>query len=168
MLRKALVVLFASLVAATAAADPGPFLPGTEITRSNIVQYMNYYRGVHGLVPLREDARLNSAAEDRLRDMEDLEYFAHVSPAGTVPFVWIRSRGYQYQAAGENLAQGFESTQILLEAWMESPGHRKNILSADFRDVGIGIIDGTPMGRATGKSIVVLFASENPGQPDTH
>jgi uncharacterized protein YkwD len=153
---RALAVLF--FFAALPAVADGPFLPGSEITRDSVLQYMNYYRGVHGIGPLREDSRLDQAASDRMNDMEELAYFAHFSPEGRSPFSWLTERGYEYQSAGENLARGFETTQILVESWMESPGHRANILSLNFEDVGIAIIDGAPTGRSVGKSIVVLFA----------
>src|SRR6185369_14597583 len=111
------------------------------------------------MAPLHFDARLNMAAEDRMRDMEDLEYWAHDAPDGRSPFVWLKARGYDFQFAGENLATGFETTEVLVQGWMESPGHRANILSPNYEDCGIAIIDGMTMRRGTGKSIVVMFGA---------
>jgi uncharacterized protein YkwD len=94
-----------------------------------------------------------------MHDMEDLGYWSHESPDGRSPFLWLHSRGYLYSSAAENLAAGFETAPLLVSSWMESPGHRQNIMSADYQHCGIAIIDGSTKGPATGKSIVVLFGS---------
>lgn len=129
----------------------------TDITRDSVIAQMNRVRQEAGLGPLREDVRLDSAAEDRMKDMEDQAYWAHVSPDGRAPFVWLKPHGYNFSNAGENLAAGFETAEVLMDSWMESPGHRENILSPLYMDCGVAIIDGSTKGRATGKSIVVLF-----------
>ena len=131
----------------------------SDITRASVVAVMNDYRAEHHLRPLREDAHLDAAAGDRMRDMEDQGYWAHESPDGRSPFTWLAPNGYDFHFAGENLASGFETTEVLVEGWMESPGHRANILSPDFGDCGIAIIDGLTMRRGTGKSIVVMFGA---------
>ena len=130
-----------------------------EINVENVLALMNEYRAENGLGPLREDERLAGAASDRLRHMEDLGYWSHEAPDGMSPFVWLAARDYSYATAGENLASGFETVRLLVESWMESPGHRRNILGTGYTDCGIAIIDGSTKGPATGKSIVVLFAS---------
>lgn len=131
----------------------------SDITRASVVAAMNEYRAEHHLPPLREDLRLNAAADDRMRDMEDLGYWAHESPDGRSPFTWLAPHGYEFHYAGENLACGFETTELLLTGWMESPGHRDNILSPHFEDCGIAIIDGMTMRRGMGRSIVVMFGA---------
>lgn len=129
----------------------------SDITRDTVIEQMNRARAAAGVGPLHEDVRLDGAAEDRMKDMEDQAYWAHVAPDGRTPFVWYKPHGYNFSNAGENLAAGFETAEVLLESWMESPGHRDNILSPLYQDCGIAIIDGSTKGRATGKSIVVLF-----------
>src|SRR6266849_8508217 len=131
-----------------------------DITAEQVLSSMNRYRAENGLPPLREDSRLDLAAGDRMRDMEDLGYWAHESPDGRSPFQWLKPRGYTFRYAGENLAAGFETTEILVGAWMESDGHRANILAPEYDDCGIAIIDGSTKGRANGKSIVVMFGRE--------
>lgn len=131
-----------------------------DITTASVVEAMNAQRAESGLPPLREDARLDAAATDRIRDMEDLGYWAHQSPQGRSPFFWLRPRGYVFAAAGENLARGFETVELLVGGWMESHGHRANILSPDYADCGIAIVDGATDRRSMGKSIVVLFGRE--------
>ena len=131
-----------------------------EITARSVLDSMNEYRAKSGLAPLREDPRLDLAARDRMRDMEDLGYWSHESPDGRSPFLVLGPHGYTFRYAGENLAAGFETTEVLVESWMESEGHRANILSMDFDDCGIAIIDGSTKGRAVGKSVVVMFGRE--------
>jgi len=128
-----------------------------EITPANVVALMNEYRADAGLPPLRIDARITRAAEDRMRDMEETGYWSHESPTGMSPFTWLAARDYTFEAAAENLASGFETARFLVASWMESHGHRDNIMSAEYEDCGVAIIDGATTGRATGKSIVVLF-----------
>ncbi|HEY2091749.1 MAG TPA: CAP domain-containing protein [Thermoanaerobaculia bacterium] len=129
----------------------------TEITPDTVLTEMNAYRAKDGLAPLRFDPRLMLAADDRMHDMEDLQYWSHDAPDGRTPFVWLKPHGYEFRFAGENLATGFETTEVLVQGWMESPGHRANIMSPDYDDVGIAVIDGSTTHRATGKSIVVMF-----------
>lgn len=150
-----LFVILAALVATTAFAS--------DITRTTVIAEMNVRRAAFGLPALHEDTRLDAAADDRITDMEDLDYWGHVAPDGREPFVWFRPHGYDYQFAGENLASGFDTVEILVDAWMESKGHRENILSPLYVDCGVGIVDGSTTGRAAGKSIVVLFGRQKPG-----
>ena len=150
---KRLLVLLAISASAFAAETP------SDITRATVIERMNAYRGEAGLPPLREDERLTRAAEDRMRDMEDLGYWSHESPSGISPFSWVIGRGYSYSSAAENLAAGFETVSLLVQSWMESRGHRDSIMSPDFQDCGVAILDGATTGPATGKSIVVLFGA---------
>lgn len=149
------------LVLAVAIIVSGNAVHASEITRSSVVAEMNVRRATFGLPPLREDARLDDAADDRVTDMEDQGYWAHISPDGRQPFMWLRPHGYDYHFAGENLASGFDTTEVLVDAWMESRGHRENILSPNYRDCGVSVIEGSTTGRAAGKSIVVMFGSTN-------
>lgn len=137
------------------ALEPGRL----EITRQSVLAAMNRYREEKNLPPLRSDRRLDLAAEDRMRDMEEIGYWSHESPEGRSPFFWLALRGYRFGYAGENLARGFETAGVLVESWMESKGHRENIMSADYADCGIAIIEGSTTGKSSGKSIVVLFAT---------
>lgn len=147
-MRKFLVLAVALLAAQAFASD---------ITPASVVAEMNVRRAVFDLPPLREDARLDDAADDRVTDMEEQGYWGHVAPDGREPFQWLGPRGYEFKYAGENLASGFDTVEVLVDAWMESKGHRANILSPIYRDCGVSIIEGATTGRASGKSIVVLF-----------
>lgn len=128
-----------------------------EITPETVTVQMNVYRAEAGLLPLRLDAKLTRAAEGRMQDMADGGWWSHESPEGISPFVWLSLADYKYSMAAENLANGFETAPLLVETWMESPGHRANILGPAYADCGIAIIDGSTKGPATGKSVVVVF-----------
>lgn len=157
------IVLLLLLASVSAFAEDA----SNEINIDNVVALMNEYRAEQGLQPLRADERLTKAAHDRVRHMEDLGYWSHTAPDGMSPFVWLMARDYAYSTAAENLASGFETARILVESWMESPGHRDNIMTPEFTDCGIAIIDGTTTGPATGKSIVVMFAAPQQTQVAT-
>lgn len=150
-MKRTLVALLLLVFATTA------FAAGNEITPENVVALMNDERAAQGLGPLKLDARLSRAAEDRMRDMEEGGWWSHESPEGRSPFVWLAVRAYDYEFAGENLAAGFETANVLVTSWMESRGHRENILNANYDECGIAIIDGSTIHPANGKSIVVMF-----------
>lgn len=139
------------------------FLPSAsaeEITTDSVLRTMNAYRRVEGLGPYVTDPRMMAAAEDRMRHMEELGYWAHKAPDGTLPFVWLEKRKFDFSMAGENLAESFETVEILVDSWMHSEGHRANILSPSYTTVGIAIIEGRVRQRGVGRSVVVLFARE--------
>jgi uncharacterized protein YkwD len=131
-----------------------------EITAENVIRLMNEERAQAALPPLQLDSKLTLAADDRMQHMEEESYWNHESPEGLSPFTWVREREYEYLTVGENLATGFETAKVLMEGWMESPGHRANIMSPDFQDCGIAVIDGSTRGPAVGKSIVVMFGKK--------
>ena len=133
------------------------FAADDEITRENVLALMNAYRAEANLPPLYFNAKLQHAAESRMRDMEDGGWWSHESPEGTSPFVWLTAADYKYANAAENLAAGFETARLLVKSWMESPGHRGNIMGVQYADCGIAIIDGRTDRAAEGKSVVVLF-----------
>lgn len=133
------------------------FASDNEINAANVTALMNQWRAEAGLGPLRLDAKLTRAAESRMQDMIDGAWWSHESPDGTPPFVWITAADYNYVAAAENLAAGFETARLLVESWIESPGHRANIMNPLYADCGIAVIEGRTDRRGEGRSIVVLF-----------
>jgi uncharacterized protein YkwD len=150
----------APLLLLTAVLAASPCAGAEEITQESILRTMNAYRKVNGLGPYVLDARMTAAAADRMRHMEELGYWAHKAPDGTPPFVWLEKRGFAFSMAGENLAEGFETVEVLVDSWMRSEGHRANILSPAYTSIGVAIIDGRVRQRAIGRSVVVLFARE--------
>lgn len=151
-MKRSILSLFALVLFASPAC-------ATTITAESVLRLMNERRMERGLAPLQLDERLTLAAGDRMRHMEEDGYWSHESPDGLSPFVWLTTRAYPYRFAAENLAAGFETAEVLVQAWMESPGHRENIIARELEDCGIAIIDGSTTGPASGRSVVVLFGT---------
>lgn len=101
---------------------------------------MNQDRAAAGLPPLQIDMRLVRAARIKSQDMQDRGYFAHSSPNGTTPWDLMKAQGVTYRAAGENIAMGFTNSDAAEQGFMNSPGHRANILNPNFTHIGIGIV----------------------------
>ena len=96
-----------------------------------------------GLPPLAENATLDQIAELRLKDMFAKQYFAHVSPTGASAMTVASSVGYAYIALGENLVLGnFNGDNGVVTAWMNSPGHRANILNTHYTQIGVAVGEG--------------------------
>jgi len=166
MIRILTIFMLASLALPVAAGDLEKTLGrsslevrAVQLSAAMLVDEMNRERARHGLAPLRLDSRLSLAAEDRINDMFDKRYFDHVAPDGTPPFVWAGRRGYGYRAIAENLAVGYRTSSNLIEGWMGSAGHRKNILGKRFEEVGIAISAGSPTKQFGGPTVVALYGS---------
>ena len=106
---------------------------------------MNAARVENGLAPLTLHPELSKTARTKSEDMAAKGYFSHDSPTYGSPFKMMNDFGIRYSSAGENIACN-RSAKAAHEALMNSPGHRANILSADFTHLGIGIADGGPCG----------------------
>lgn len=132
----------------------------TRIPATALLDAMNREREARGLAPLRLSRRLTLAAGDRLAEMMERRYFSHVSPDGRAPFEVIEERGYDFREAGENLAAGFASANLVVAAWMKSPGHRENLLSPSFEAVGVAICDDAPTDDMRGHTFVALYGAE--------
>ncbi len=146
------------------------FLPGKtfadDLSTAAIVQLNNQARAQAGLAPLSVNAKLTTAATRKANDMIANQYFAHTSPSSVTPWAWITGAGYNYLHAGENLAVDFFDSQSVQDAWMASPGHKHNILSADFSEMGVGIVSGWYDNHTT-NMIVVMFGSPMPAKVST-
>ena len=123
-----------------------------------ILAAMNRERTARGLRPLRLNQKLSLAANDRIGDMFSKRYFAHVAPDGLQPFTWALQRGYRYRLIGENLAVGYRGTSVV-DGWMNSRGHRENILQRGFDEVGIAIADGAPQRGYRGPTVVAMYGT---------
>lgn len=110
---------------------------------------------LHALVP---SSVLAAAAQAKADHMAEHGYFAHVSPEGIEPWHWFEVAGYDYAAAGENLAVNFSDSENVEEAWMNSPAHRANILSAKFTEIGIATAVGEYKGKKT-TFVVQMFGT---------
>ncbi len=117
------------------------------LNAKTIIQLTNQERAKENAVTLKENALLNKAAESKIDDMFAQQYFEHISPTGKGPADIIEKTGYTYIVVGENLAEGgFESNAELMAGWMNSPGHRENILNAKYREIGVAVRQGTYKG----------------------
>ncbi|WP_246941646.1 CAP domain-containing protein [Bacillus pinisoli] len=107
-----------------------------------VVDLTNQERAKYGLKPLSIDSELSKVARKKSSDMQQKGYFSHNSPTYGSPFDMMKQFGIQYRAAGENIAKGQRSPQEVVQAWMNSEGHRKNILSQNFTHIGVGHVEG--------------------------
>lgn len=109
-----------------------------ETFEHSVLHLTNLEREQNGVPPLRWHDQLAAAAEGHCIDMANQDYFDHTSLDGRSPWDRIRAEGYDFLAAGENIAAGYATPAEVMVGWMNSPGHRANILSADFNEMGVG------------------------------
>ena len=125
-------------------------LPESFLTQAGVIQWTNIQRERAGLSALRESSKLEGSALIKAQDMLAQQYFGHISPEGEAVGDLAKRTGYEFIAIGENLALGdFENDEKLLEAWMQSEGHRENILSSQYQEIGIAVWQGEFQGRTT-------------------
>ena len=119
------------------------------ISIQDLLSQTNQKRQENGIAPLVLNSELTHAAEMIADDMLAKNYWAHVSPDGTTPWVFIKNAGYDYLYAGENLARGFTTAPDTVNAWMASPTHRENLLSPNFKEIGFAVKAGSLTGAET-------------------
>ncbi|UZN01050.1 CAP domain-containing protein [Lysinibacillus sp. MHQ-1] len=127
------------------ATPPASSTPSTTTSDVNafeqeVVKLTNAERTKAGLSPLQTDDKLMAAAREKSQDMQSNNYFSHTSPTFGSPFDRMKALGITYKSAGENIAQGQRSPQEVVQAWMDSPGHRANILNGKFTHIGVGYV----------------------------
>ncbi|MCA1030251.1 CAP domain-containing protein [Bacillus timonensis] len=105
---------------------------------AKVVELTNVERRKQGLPDLQADTPLSNVAREKSNDMQAKGYFSHTSPTYGSPFDMMRDFGISYNTAGENIAKGQQSAEQVVQSWMNSEGHRKNILSRDFTHIGVG------------------------------
>jgi hypothetical protein len=110
---------------------------------NEVAELVNLEREIENLHPLIWDNALGSAARDHSTDMAQQNYFSHTSLDGRVFYQRITAAGYLYGTCGENIAAGHSSPQAVMNGWMNSPGHRANILDSAFCDLGVGYAFGS-------------------------
>lgn len=103
-----------------------------------VVELVNEARAAYGLQPLSYSAELSEGARLKSQDMSDNGYFDHNSPTYGTPFQMMKQLGISYQSAGENIAKGYTSAEAVVNAWMNSEGHRANILNKNYTQIGVG------------------------------
>lgn len=125
--------------------DPESFL-----TAAGIIKWTNSQREEYGLPPLKENSKLNNSAAMKAKDMLAKQYFDHISPSGEEVDDLAEAAGYLFVVIGENLALGnFQDDETLVQGWMDSPGHRQNILNQKYQEIGTAVLQGEFEGRVT-------------------
>lgn len=107
-----------------------------------VLKLVNQERGKVGLKPLVLNEQLTNIATIKAKDMADNGYFDHTSPTYGSPFDMLKRFGVKYSAAGENIAAGQKDAAEVMNSWMNSSGHRANILNANYEQIGIGYVTG--------------------------
>lgn len=153
------IALFSSLfVCAASLAKAAP------VTPENIEIMVNAERTQRGIAPLEVNDYLNHAAYNKSIDMISKNYFDHYA-YGLTPWDFIKNQNYDYLYAGENLAMDFNTSEAAVNAWMNSPAHRKNILNPDFQEMGVGVVKGEysdSAGTHQTQMVTNMFATPKP------
>ncbi|SHH01386.1 SafA/ExsA family spore coat assembly protein [Tepidibacter thalassicus] len=129
--------------------NPSLIYPGDKITipeindiksiEQEVIRLVNIERSKRGLPLLSHNWELSRVARYKSQDMIDKNYFSHISPTYKSPFEMMRNFGIKFSYAGENIAYGQRTAQEVMNSWMNSPGHRKNILSPNYTQIGVGL-----------------------------
>lgn len=122
-------------------SDPPPHDDPLAEMAAEVVDLTNAERTAHGCEPLHTDDRLRKAAQGHTDDMAEQNYLSHVSPRGDGPGERAAAAGYP-NWSGENIARGYPSAESVVDVWMDSEGHRKNILNCESKAIGVGIAEG--------------------------
>jgi uncharacterized YkwD family protein/spore coat assembly protein SafA len=119
-----------------------PDLGGIKSVENQVIQLTNQQRAKYGLKPLTANWELSRVARYKATDMRDKNYFSHTSPTYGSPFTMMKNFGISYRAAAENIAAGQTTPQEVVTAWMNSAGHRANILNGTYTQIGVGYTQG--------------------------
>ncbi|MET7691493.1 CAP domain-containing protein [Streptomyces sp. NPDC005483] len=122
---------FSSTPQAAADVDPGP--------KDQVLTLVNAERAKAGCSPVAENAKLTKAAQDHSQDMADHQNMSHTGSDGSSMGDRLARVGYAFRTAGENVAYGYSSPESVMDGWMNSPGHKANILNCAFKEIGIGL-----------------------------
>lgn len=130
-------------------ANPGVLGISSNIDQKRLIELTNIERQKMGLSPVIENTELGLAAKLKGENMIAENYWAHFAPSGKTPWDFILGAGYHFTFAGENLAKNFYSSEEVVNAWMNSPAHRDNLLNGKYKDIGIAVVEGNLDGQKT-------------------
>lgn len=125
------------------------YIPNIDTIKSienEVIRLTNIERSKNGLPPLKADWELSRVARYKSMGMRDKNYFSHTSPTYGSPLTMIKNFGIHYTAAAENIAAGQQTASSVVQSWMNSPGHRANILNANYNYIGVGYAKGGSYG----------------------
>jgi len=116
-----------------------PNIDQTKSLENEVIRLVNVERQKYGLAPLKANWELSRVARFKSQDMAEKNYFSHTSPTYGSPFKMITDFGLTYTAAGENIAMGQKTPAEVMKGWMNSSGHRANILNKNYTEIGVGL-----------------------------
>ena len=151
-----IILIFTQALANLASQSDRVLGFASNISVSEVINLTNQERTSGGLPALQTNVSLNKAAAQKAADMFEQDYWAHFAPDGTSPWYFFNLVGYKYTWAGENLARDFATSSGVVTAWMESSGHKANILNNNFSEIGVAIVNGNLEGEDT-TLVVQLF-----------
>ena len=157
-----LVVIFQIGVNILGFVNPNILGYATNVSIDDIYRFTNQKRMENGLSTLTLNPQLSDAARRKAEDMFNNGYWAHISPNGATPWDFIVGSGYYYVYAGENLAKDFMDSNGVVDAWMNSPSHRDNLLNGKYQDIGLAVVNGELDGMET--TLVVQMFGTAQGQ----
>lgn len=158
------LLIFQITLSATTGLFPGVLGYASNITVDNLLRETNSRRATVGSLPLVLNDQLSEAAAAKAADMFADQYWAHNSPQGKNPWSFISSAGYNFLFAGENLARDFGDSKGVVDAWMNSPSHRDNLLNNRYREVGFAVVNGK-YGSSETTLVVQMFGTRSSSAP---
>ncbi|QAS53104.1 CAP domain-containing protein [Halobacillus litoralis] len=109
--------------------------------QKKVIELTNNAREKNGLNPLKSSGEVTEVAQEKSEDMAENNYFSHTSPTYGSPFDMLKEFGVDYRTAAENIAAGQQSPQEVVDGWLNSPGHRKNIMNKNLTHIGVGFAE---------------------------
>jgi hypothetical protein len=155
-----LTVIASTILFVTRKTDPQVLGIASNINVSDLLNNTNDQRAQNGLPPLTLNSQLTDAATAKANYMFAKNFWAHNAPDGTTPWVFIQNSGYNYIYAGENLARDFNDSNAVVNAWMNSPSHRENVLNAKYDEIGFAVVNGKLSGQDT-TLVVQMFGKRS-------
>lgn len=137
----------------------------TAISQSELIRLTNQTRIANGVAALTENPKLDQSAKLKAQNMFQEDYWAHYAPSGKSPWYWFDQAGYVYTLAGENLARDFDTSQGVIDGWMNSPTHRANMLAPGYKDIGMAVVNGVLQGHQTTLVVQHFGTSNQPTAP---
>lgn len=159
-----IVMFFQLMITGITQTKPGVLGFASNISVNDIITLSNQRRQAEGLPALEYNESLSNSANQKAQHMFANNYWAHNAPDGTSPWYFFNKVGYSYLYAGENLARDFGDSSAVVQAWMDSPTHRDNIMSGRYTQIGVAVVNGTLNGQET-TLVVQHFGHPAASQP---
>ena len=137
-----------------------PNIDNVKNVEEEVLTLVNQERSKIGLKPLQMDWELARVARMKSQDMAQKNYFSHTSPTYGSPFDMMKQFGINFRTAGENIASGQQTPKEVMESWMNSQGHRENILKPDYTHLGVGYYRGGSYGHMWTQMFIAIMYKE--------